>query len=181
MLRWEDPGMADRPGPTPPTPPADDPGDHWQRLTNTLPQPPNVEDRHDLLWQELSAQFGWYNRAATRTRLWYQVLKVAVLVAGASVTLLAAISAPAAVTASVAGVIVVVEGAQQIFQFHSNWISYRGSAELLRQHAFLYVASVTPYDQPTTRRARLAAALVDVATQEKSNWSKVMEQVPGKG
>jgi hypothetical protein len=60
-------------------------------------------------------------------------------------------------------------------------ISYRGSAELLRQHAFLYVASVTPYDQPTTRRARLAAALMDVATQEKSNWSKVMDQVPGKG
>ncbi len=84
-------------------------------------------------------------------------------------------------TASVAGVIVVVEGAQQIFQLHSNWISYRGSAELLPQHAFLYVASVKPYDQPSTRRARLAAALMDVVTHEKSNWSKVMEQKPVKG
>jgi hypothetical protein len=106
---------------------------------------------------------------------------VAALVAGASVTLLAAISAPAAVTASVAGIIVVAEGAQQIFQFHSNWISYRGSAERLRQHAFLYVASVKPYEQPGTRRARLAAALMSVSTQEKSNWSRVMEQDPAQG
>ena len=173
--------MADRPGTTPRQPPAEDPGDHWQRLTDTLPQPPNAEERDDLLWQELSAQFRWYNKAATHTRLWYQVLKVAALVAGASVTLLAAISAPAAVTASVAGVIVVVEGAQQIFQFHTNWISYRKSAELLRQHAFLYVASVKPYDKPSTRRARLAATLMDVAAQEKSNWSKVMEQEPAQG
>ena len=80
-----------------------------------------------------------------------------------------------------AGVIVVVEGAQQIFQFHANWISYRGSAERLRQHAFLYVASVKPYDQPSTRRTRLASALMDVASREKSNWSKVMEQESAKG
>jgi len=173
--------MADSPDPTSRTVPPGDPDDHWQRLTNSLPQPPTPEDRDDLLWQELTAQFGWYHRAATRTRLWYQVLKVAALVAGASVTLLAAISAPAAVTASVAGIIVVAEGAQQIFQFHSNWISYRGSAERLRQHAFLYVASVKPYEQPSTRRARLAAALMSVSTQEKSNWSKVMEQDPAQG
>jgi hypothetical protein len=173
--------MADKPGATSPKPSADDLGDHWQRLTNTLPQPPDPEEQQDLLWQEVAAQFGWYNRAATRTRLCYQVLKVAALFAGASVTLLAAISAPAAVTASVAGVIVVVEGAQQIFQFHANWISYRGSAERLRQHAFLYVASVKPYDQPSTRRTRLASALMDVASREKSNWSKVMEQESAKG
>jgi hypothetical protein len=155
-------------------------GEDWQELTNALPQPSNAKDREDLLWQELSAQFRWYNKAATRTRLWYQVLKVAALFAGASATLLAAISAPAAVTASVAGVIVVVEGAQQIFQFHANWISYRGSAEILRQHAFLYVASVKPYDEPETRRARLASALMSVTTQEKANWSKVMKE-PTKG
>jgi hypothetical protein len=173
--------MADKPDSTSEKPAAGDLAATWKRLGNALPQPPVAEDREDLLWQEVSAQFAWYGKAATRTRLWYQGLKVLALVAGASVTLLAAISAPAAVTASVAGVIVVVEGAQQIFQFHSNWISYRGSAELLRRHAFLYVASVKPYDQPSTRRARLAAVLMEVTAEEKSSWSKTMEREPGRG
>lgn len=152
--------------------------DGWKRMTSELPAPPRQEDRDDLLWQELEALFAWYDKAATRTRLWYQLLKVTALVAGAAVTLLAAISAPAAVTASVAGVIVVVEGAQQVFQFHSNWISYRGSAELLRQQAFLYAAEVSPYDDAATRRNRLAAVLQELTTKETTTWSESMKRPP---
>lgn len=96
------------------------------------------------------------------------------LVAGAAVTVLAAVSAPAALTATVAGGIVVMEGAQQIFQFHSSWISYRATAETLRQHAFLYSAVVSPYDQ-ADRRDRLATLVKDVTTKESTTWSQVMQ------
>lgn len=41
----------------------------WKRLTGSLPVPSLSQDRDDLLWQQLVAQFGWYQRAATRTRL----------------------------------------------------------------------------------------------------------------
>ena len=76
----------------------------------------------------------------------YQILKLTALTAGAVVTVLAAISAPAPLTASLAGIIVVLEGAQQMFQFHPNWIpSYRGTAETLdKAEAFLYVAESQP-------------------------------------
>jgi hypothetical protein len=90
----------------------------WKRMTGSLPTPPRAQDRDDLLWQELTVQFGWYERTATASRLAYQVLKMTALAAGAAVTVLAAISAPAALTACVAGAIVVMEGAQQMFQFH---------------------------------------------------------------
>lgn len=152
--------------------------DAWKRMTSHLPAPPRPEDREDLLWQELDAMFRWYDKAATRMRLTYQILKVAALIAGATVTLLAALSAPSLVTACVGGIIVVVEGAQQVFQFHSNWISYRGSAELLRQQAFLYAARVKPYDDAATRRGRLAEVLVDVTTKEASTWSDSMKRAP---
>jgi Protein of unknown function (DUF4231) len=148
----------------------------WKHLTSSLPVPRRAKDREDLLWQELAAQFGWYNGAATRNRLAYQILKMIALVAGAAVTVLAALSAPAAVTASGAGVIVVMEGAQQMFQFHSNWITYRGSAETLRQQAFLYVADVSPYDDPATRRGRLAGFLKDVTTNQNASWANTMRQ-----
>jgi len=157
---------------------AGDTADGWKRMTSNLPAPLRTEDREDLLWQELEAIFRWYDKAATRSRLSYQILKVTALVAGAAVTVLAAISAPAAVTASVAGVIVIVEGAQQVFQFHSNWISYRGSAELLRQQAFLFAADLSPYDDAPTRRARLATVIRDVTTMETSTWSERMRRAP---
>lgn len=171
--------MASEPDPVSPSQTTLADADDWKKLTSSLPTPPRPEDRTDLLWEEFYAQFRWYDKAATRTRLTYQVLKMAALVAGAAVTLLAAISAPAAVTAGIAAVIVIVEGAQQMFQFHANWISYRGSAELLRQQAFLYVADVKPYADQATRRERLAAVLKTVTTKEKTHWSATMKQAPG--
>jgi hypothetical protein len=150
--------------------------EEWKRMSGRLPQPPRDQDRDDLLWQELTAQFGWYDKAATRNRLAYQSLKLTAMVAGAAVTVLAALSAPAGLTASLAGVIVVLEGAQQMFQFHPNWITYRGTAETLRHHAFRYVAEVTPFDDPVTRRDRLAAALQDATARESVTWSDTMRK-----
>lgn len=152
----------------------------WKRMSGDLPPPARQDERDDVLWQELSAQFRWYDKAATRSRLAYQSLKLAALAAGAAVTVLAALSAPAALTASLAGVIVVLEGAQQMFQFHPNWISYRGTAETLRHHAFLYVADVSPFDDPATRRERLAASLQEATRREGATWADTMSKAaPG--
>lgn len=148
----------------------------WKRLTGSLPAPPRPQDRDDLLWQELTAHFRWYDKAATRNRLGYQVLKLAALVAGAAVTVLAAVSAPPALTASLAGLIVVMEGIQQLMQLHRNWLSYRASAETLRHHAFLYVADVKPYDDPATRRDLLASFLKDLTATENGQWVDAMSQ-----
>jgi hypothetical protein len=153
-----------------------DVGREWKRMTGALPEPARAEDRDDLVWQQMTAIFAWYDKSATRSRLLYQCLKLAALVAGAAVTVLAAISAPAALTASLAGLIVVVEGAQQLFQFHPNWISYRSTAEALRQQAFLYAAGVGPFDDETTRRELLATSLRDLTMRENAAWTSTMRQ-----
>lgn len=155
---------------------ADNDADAWQHLTSSLPTPQDPADRDDLLWQQLVAQLGWYDRAATRSRWSYQVLKVAALVAGAVVTVLAATGAPAAVTASLAAAAVVMEGVQQVFQFHANWVNYRVTAETLRQHGLLYAADLPPYADPSTRRATLAQDLADATAQERGTWSNAMRQ-----
>jgi hypothetical protein len=105
----------------------------WQNLTDSLPQPVDPAERDDTLWQALNAQFRWYERAATRNRVSYQALKVVAIVFGAAVAVLAAADAPAAITAGLAASVVVLEGIQQVFQFHPNWITYRATAETLRQ------------------------------------------------
>jgi hypothetical protein len=141
-----------------------------------LPRPLDDPEAHDLLWQEFEAQFSWYDRAATRNRASYQSLKVLAIVCGSVVTVLAAVGASPAITASLAASVVVVEGVQQVFQFHANWISYRAAAESLRQHAFLYAAGFDPYDNAGTRRQLLATAMRDVASRETSGWSSHMLQ-----
>jgi hypothetical protein len=152
----------------------------WQDLTGSLPAPPDAAERRDLLWQQLAAQFRWYDRSATRYRRGYQGLKIATLILGGGVTVLAAIGAPAWLTASLAATIVAAEGTQQLFQLHANWISYRATAEALRQQAFLYAAHVDPYTDPATRRDRLADVIRTITTTENTSWAKAMQQhAPG--
>jgi hypothetical protein len=117
---WHPPGMSSQSGN--PQSAAVASRDAWQKLTSSLPAPPRAEDRADLLWQAFDAQFAWYDKAATRGRVAYQILKLMALAASAAVTVLAARSAPAGLTATVAGLIVVLEGVQQLFQFHPNWL-----------------------------------------------------------
>jgi hypothetical protein len=149
----------------------------WQQLTDNLPQPADPAEKDDVLWQELNAQFSWYERAASRTRLSYQILKVAALIAGAVVTVLAASRAPALLTAALAASIVILEGIQQVFRFHANWIAYRATAEALRQNAFLYVAGVAPYiGDRSLRRAKLADFLRDITRKENVAWADTMRQ-----
>jgi len=148
----------------------------WQRLGDELPPAPTAAEQQDVLWQEFQAQFRWYNRAATRTRRGYAVLKVISLAVAAAVPVLAAIQARPALTASLAAAVVIVEGLVQLFQLQTNWISYRATAEALRQHGFLYAAHVEPYGDPKTRRERLAACLRDATTKENTVWASTMRQ-----
>jgi hypothetical protein len=47
-------------------------------------------------------------------------------------TVLAALSAPRAATATAAATIVVLESLQQVFSLQPNWLSYRATAETLQ-------------------------------------------------
>lgn len=151
-------------------------GAPWTALGGELPAPPRSQDADDLVWQQVAAQFRWYDRAATRARYSYYGLKVTALVLAAAVTVLAAAEAPGAVTAALAGAIVVLESVQQVFQFHTNWISYRAVAEALREHAFRYAAGVDPYGDAGTRRSLLAQARHDLTSRENAAWASAMRQ-----
>jgi competence protein ComGC len=169
-------GACDPAGMTTPTGPSSpNPAEFtWQRLGSELPPAPSPGDQEDLLWQEYQATFRWYDRAATRTRLSYTVLKVISLAVAATVPVLAAISAKAALTASLAAVVVIIEGIVQLFQLQTNWISYRASAEALRQQGFFYAAQVDPYNDPETRRERLATFLRGAMSKEGTDWASNM-------
>lgn len=144
----------------------------WENLGDELPRP-DFEEPPGLAWRQLAAYFRAYSRGATYNRLAYQVSRVATLLLAATVTVLAAIEAPAALSASLAALIVVIEGMQQLFQWHANWLSYRVSAETLRRHAFAYAARTAPYDAGD-RADRLASTLGDLVERENLGWRGTM-------
>ncbi len=63
-----------------------------------------------------------------------------------------------------------------MFQFQTNWITYRGTAEAMRQQAFLYVAQVGPYDDTQTRRERLGEFMTKITAMESAGWATAMRR-----
>jgi hypothetical protein len=148
--------------------------DAWKRLGSTLPGDGAVGS--DPVWRELDSFFSWYSRAAGRARVAYQSLKMLTLVLAAAVTVLAASGAPPIPTACAGAAIVVIEGTQQLFKFHTNWLRYRVVTETLREHALLYLAHLSPYDGgAAAAQGQLGALLRSVIEDERKQWAVQMK------
>ncbi len=52
-----------------------------------------------------------------------------------------AASAPGWVAAAIGALVAVIEGAQQLYKFQENWISYRSTCEALRHERYLYLGA----------------------------------------
>jgi hypothetical protein len=143
-----------------------------------LPQPPDDNDRDNLVWRQCEEQFAYYDHTAATTRRAYVTLKTLSLLVAASVPVLAATHAIATLTASLAATVVVIEGIIQLLQLQTNWISYRSTAEALRQHAFLYAAGIGSYADPATRTAQLAQQIRELTTNESATWTDSMRNSP---
>jgi uncharacterized protein DUF4231 len=73
-------------------------------------------------------------------------------------------------TGALAAAIVVLEGAQQVFQFQQTWITYRSTAEALKRERYLYLARAGEYAEPDRHR-RLAERLEVLISEEHVKWS----------
>ncbi|MGW5141911.1 DUF4231 domain-containing protein [Nocardia beijingensis] len=123
-----------------------------------------------VVWEQLDGQRRYYARRSQRARRMYLTVKLAQIAVGAVVPVLAALHAPAFATATLAAVVVVGEGAQQIFQWQVHWLTYRGAAEELRREGFLYRAEVAPYSE-ADRHEILAQRIAQITAAENTAWS----------
>lgn len=139
-------------------------------MGDDLPAPTNPDDARDLVWMAYRSQFAYFSRGARLNRIAYQASKIAAIIVAAAVTICAALSVTAWVTASLGGIVVVIQGLQQLFQWQMNWITARQSSETMRQHGLAYAAGMAPYDGPD-RRERLSELMRDVALAENRTWA----------
>ena len=84
-------------------------------------------------------------RQSSRTnQRWYKRLKLLELAVAAVLPVVAGLGSPVWVTGGLAAVIVILEGAQHLYQLQEHWISYRTTAEALKHERYLYLARGRP-------------------------------------
>jgi predicted metalloprotease with PDZ domain len=124
-------------------------------------------------WDRLEGQLGWYGGKAAEARKWYLGLKVLQIVVAAAITVVAAGGASRTVAAALGATVVVVEGIQQLFQFHGNWIRYRTAAEALKRERTLFLERAGPYADAGGERpeAMLAEVVENIVSKEGAAWA----------
>jgi len=121
--------------------------------------------------ERLEHQLDWYDRKSSSAQRAYKRVKGFELVVAATVPVLAGLSAPAAVTAGFAAVVVVAEGLQQLNQWQTSWVRYRSTAEALKHEKYLHLSSAGPYSGPDRDRV-LAERVEGLVSQEHAQWTE---------
>ncbi len=126
----------------------------------------------------IASQLAWYQRHAGYSRVWYLTVKVVQLVLAAGVPVAVVVGAATWLTASLGATIVVLEGAQQLFQWHDNWLRYRITATSIASQQSLYTARAGDYasGDPVPLLVERIEAL---AASETASWAKSSQSSTG--
>jgi len=119
----------------------------------------------------LEEQLGWYDRKSQAAQQSYKRVKVAQLLLAAGVPVAVVSAVPGVVTASLGGLVVVLEGIQQLYQWQTNWVLYRSTAEALKHERYLYLAQAGPYSGRDRHRL-LAERVEGLVSQEHAKWTE---------
>jgi len=137
----------------------------------------------DATMTRLEEQIRWYDRKSRSSQHCYKGLKVVVLIVAALIPLLSGLQMSAfgmpvspLVLGAMGAAIAVIEGIQQVFQFHGNWISYRSTCEALKHEKYLYLGKAGPYAAAgDAARALLAELVESLVSQETAKWASAQE------
>jgi uncharacterized metal-binding protein len=139
--------------------------------TTTSSAPP------DPAWARLEDQVAWYDQKSQTCQRIFKRVKLAQLIIGAAVPVVALADLHPILTASLAAVVVILEGAQQLYQWQANWILYRSTAEALKHERFLYLAEAGPY-RGEDRHRILAERVEGLVSQEHAKWAEAGQNQP---
>ena len=126
-------------------------------------------------WARLTDQLDWYDRKSQSAQQSYKRFKVLELVMAAAIPVVAGFAPLAVPTAVLGAGIVVLEGVQHLYQWQTNWVLYRSTAEALKHEKFLFLSAAGPYATGDVHRV-LAERLEGLISQEHAKWTQGAEQ-----
>ena len=118
-------------------------------------------------------QLEWYDHKSSVAQRKYKIVKLLQLLAAAAVPVSATTGAGATPTAALGGALLVLEGLQQLGQYHRIWIDYRSTWEQLQREKFLFLAHAGSYAHARHPEQLLAERVEAVVAQETTGWSAI--------
>jgi hypothetical protein len=131
----------------------------------------------------LEDQINWYDRESTGSKRMFKRLKTATLAISVSIPLSAAFATryplyTGVITGAMGASIALLEGLQQLNQYHQNWITFRSTAEALKHEKFLFLSTAGPYVSVSNPKSLLAERIESLVSQEHGKWASAQEQKP---
>jgi uncharacterized protein DUF4231 len=121
-------------------------------------------------------QIDWYDKKSGYCQRMFKVLKLLTITVAALIPLFAGLDAPAWATGTLGALIVVLEGAQQLNQYHANWIAFRSTAEALKHEKHLHLALAGPYADVASADLLLAERVEGLVSQEHAKWVSAQQE-----
>ncbi len=144
-------------------------------------EPSNATSRsgpaNGVTFERLEDQIAWYDRKSRQSQRSFKALKASQLVMAGAIPILAALRAPISIGGALGGLVVVVEGFQQLNQYQQNWTTYRSTCEALKHEKYLYLASAGPYASARDPKALLAERIEGLISREHAKWVSATEEV----
>jgi hypothetical protein len=130
----------------------------------------------DVTLDRLQDQIEWYDKKSVSSQKAFKYLKICSISAAAVIPVFASMARFSSVTAGLGVLIVILEGLQQLNQYHANWISYRSTCEALKHEKFLYLAKASAYSTARDPHSLLAERIESLVSQEHAKWASSQEQ-----
>jgi hypothetical protein len=142
-----------------------------RRRLDELERALSQDDLDDWALVHARVRTDWYRRHMNLSRIRFLALESGSLLLAGAATVLAALSAPAWLTASVAGAATFLAGLRRVVTFHEDWLSRseawaEGSA-LIAQYRLL-----TPAERTPEKRRELVAAIDALVLTEARGWGR---------
>ena len=140
-------------------------------------QSSDPEGPDNATWARLESQLKWYSRNSRSSQRWYKSLKVLQITLAAAIPAAAALGASTGVAAVMGGLIALCEGVQQLFRFHTDWTSYRSTAEALKREKYLFLAGVGDYAAGGDVALKALAVRVEtLVSDETAKWAATQQE-----
>lgn len=136
-----------------------------------------MPDQDDVTLGRLEDQISWYDQKSQFNQKRFKLLKAAQLLSAATIPVVATMETfPAAISAGLGGIIVVLEGFQQLNQYQQNWSAYRSTCEALKHEKYLFLANAGPYAGEADSRPILAERIEGLVSQEHAKWVSARQE-----
>lgn len=125
-------------------------------------------------WYRLLDQLSWYDSKSQCSQSWYKRLKIGQVTLAVLIPATSLLPSDCAKwAASIAGIVIaVLEAVQQMNQYSTLWVTYRGTAERLKHEKFLFLSEAGPYKTMSEpdRLIVLAERVEELVSSEHANW-----------